>query len=246
MHKEYKRIVEESDRAILLIHGIVGTPNHFKDFLPRIPDDISVHNILLDGHGNGVKDFSRTSMKKWEAQIESAVNALAQNHNEIFIVAHSLGCLLAMEQAIKNPKVSKLFLLAVPLKLFIKPRMLVNTFRVYFNKIHPDDAVLTAARNCYGIASDRNLLHYFGWIPRYLELFSKIRKMRKEIENIKIPCVAYQSVQDEMVSVKSKHILLRNPNIAVTELNNSGHYYYSEKDFAVLQDGFAEFLRFEG
>ncbi len=243
MHREYKRIVEGSDKAVMFIHGIAGTPNHFKDFLPLVPENLSVHNILLDGHGKGVKDFSKTSMEKWEAQIHTAVNALAEKHNEICIVAHSLGCLLAMEQAIKNPKVSKLFLLAAPLKLSIKPRMLGNTLRVYFDKIDPDDAVLMAAKNCYGITDDRNPLRYFGWIPRYLELFSKIRKTRKVIENIRIPCVAYQSARDEMVSKKSKDILLRNPNISVIELENSGHYYYPEKDFAAVQNGFVEFIK---
>ena len=245
MHREYKRIVGGSDRAVLFIHGIVGTPNHFKNFLPLIPENFSVHNILLDGHGKGVKDFSKTSMKKWEAQIHTAVNALAEKHNEVFIVGHSLGSLLALEQAIKNPKVSKLFLLAVPLRLFIKPRMLINTLRIYFNKTEPEDAVLTAARNCYGIANDRNPFHYLGWIPRYLELFSKIRRTRKEIELIKIPCEAYQSARDEMVSKKAKDILLRNPNISVMELENAGHYYYPENEFALIKDGFIEFLGLE-
>jgi len=118
MHKDYKRLVENSSRSILFIHGIVGTPNHFKRFLPLVPEDQSIYNLLLDGHGKGVRDFSRSSMAKWEEQTARAVSELAESHEEIYIVAHSLGCLLAIEQSICNPKIKKLFLLQAPLRLF--------------------------------------------------------------------------------------------------------------------------------
>ena len=52
-HKEYKRIIPEARAAILFVHGIVGTPNHFAEFVSRVPEKISVYNILLDGHGGG-------------------------------------------------------------------------------------------------------------------------------------------------------------------------------------------------
>ena len=72
-HKEYINIHEDSTTAILFIHGIVGTPNHFNDFIPLIPKTFSVYNMLLDGHGKGVKDFSKTSMEKWKIQVDSVV-----------------------------------------------------------------------------------------------------------------------------------------------------------------------------
>ena len=72
-HKEYINIQEDATTAILYIHGIVGTPNHFNDFMPLIPKTFSVYNLLLDGHGKGVKDFSKTSMETWETQVASAV-----------------------------------------------------------------------------------------------------------------------------------------------------------------------------
>ena len=171
MHKEYKRICNGADKAVLFIHGIVGTPNHFSDFVQLVPDHISVHNVLLDGHGKGVQDFSKTSMAKWKLQVTLSVMELADTHKEIYIVAHSLGSLLAIEQAISNPKVTKLFLLATPLKLFLKPKMFRNSIRMYLGKIPPDDAELAAAKKCYGIGPDKNPLHYLGWAPRYWELF---------------------------------------------------------------------------
>lgn len=241
-HKEYVRKSENSNTAILFIHGIVGTPNHFNEFVSLAPESVSVYNLLLDGHGKSVKDFSKTSMKKWETQVASVVEELSLTHEKIYIIAHSLGTLLAMEQAVKNKKVCKLFLLAVPLSLSLKPKMLVNSLKVYFDRIRPEDYEALAAKKCYGIEKDKNPLHYIGWIPRFLELFAKIRQTRNNITLLNTPCIAYQSAKDEMVSRRSEKHLKRNSNILVKQLKNSGHYYYDKEDFAFLLSEFCNLL----
>ena len=242
MHKEYKRISEHADKAILFIHGIVGTPNHFGEFVKLVPDDLSVYNILLDGHGKGVADFSKTSMEKWKRQVADAVEELAKDHNEIYVVGHSLGCLLAIEQSVVHANITKMFLLAVPLRLFLKPKMFLNSLKVFFGKIDPKNDELMSAKACYGIGEDKNPFRYLGWVPRFLELFCQIRNTRKIINRINIPCVAFQSAKDEMVSNKSQKILAENPGIVTVELRNSGHYYYDQRDASLLKNAFAEFI----
>ena len=64
-HQEYIRIVPGSKYAVLMLHGILGTPDHFRELLPLVPENWSVHALLLDGHGGAVEDFSHTSMEKW-------------------------------------------------------------------------------------------------------------------------------------------------------------------------------------
>ena len=241
-HKECVRICDNSDTAILFVHGIVGTPNHFNEFLPLVPEPISIYNLLLDGHGRGVKDFSKTSMKKWETQVASVVDELSLTHEKIYIVAHSLGSLLAIDQAIRNDKVCKLFLLAVPLSLSLKPKMAINSLKVYFDKIRPDDYEALAAKKCYGIAIDKNPFHYIGWIPRFLELLAKIRQTRKMIMSLNITCSVYQSVKDEMVSRRTKKYLENNPSILINDLEKSGHYYYDKEDFDFLITEFNKML----
>ncbi len=242
-HKEYKRIIPNSDVAILFIHGIVGTPNHFSRFVSLVPRAVSVHNLLLDGHGKSAKDFAKTSMKKWEEQVSAAIEDLSVGHKKIFVVAHSMGTLFAIEQSVKNPKISELFLLAVPLRLSVKFKMISNALKVYFDRIHPNDYEALAAKQCYGITKDRNLFHYIGWIPRYLELFTKIRHTRKILEQLKTECMAYQSINDEIVSKRSIECLNSNPHIAVSELSTSGHYFYDESDWEFLLHEFEKMLK---
>ena len=244
-HKEYIHIQKNATTAILFIHGIVGTPNHFRDFISLIPTTFSVYNVLLDGHGKAVKDFSKTSMKTWETQIASVVAKLSATHQRIYIVAHSLGSLLAIEQAIKNEAVCKLFLLAVPLRLAIKPKVPINSLKVYFDKINPYDFEALAAKKCYGIDNDKNIFHYIGWIPRFLELFSKIRRTRKIINMLNTPCMVYQSQKDEMVSQKSAKYLKQNSCVTIQTLKYSGHYYYDKLDWAFLMNEFTKIINEE-
>lgn len=241
-HREYWHILPEADTAILFIHGIAGTPNHFASFLPLVPGNCSMVNLLLQGHGGTVRDFSRASMHGWETQVQKAVAALSEQHSRILICAHSMGTLFAIEQAIRNPKIAGLFLLAVPLHICPRPAMAVNSAKVFFGRIAPHDKVAQAARDCYGIDRDRNLLHYLGWIPRYLELFRKIRETRAMLPTLTTPALAFQSAGDEMVSRKAFSDLKQNTALTVHLLKCSGHYYYDPEDQALLLQSFREFL----
>ncbi len=241
-HAEYKRIVKGAKRVLLFVHGILGTPNHFADLLPLVPSTMSVYNILLDGHGGGVSEFSKTSMRKWENQIDSVVNELSLVYDEIYVVAHSLGTLLTIEQAVKNNKIKKMFLLASPIKLFVKPILFSNVFKVYINRINPNDKKALAAKNAYSITDDRNIFKYIGWLPRFFELFAKIGYIRTLIPSLKAKCYVYQSRNDEMVSIKSVRYLEKNSNIYCKFLEKSAHYYYHEDDLEFLKREFERFL----
>ncbi len=243
MHKEYVRIVDSAETAVLFIHGIVGTPNHFTDFVKLVPSDMSVCNMLLDGHGKGVSEFSKTSMTKWKSQVDAKVKELSETHSKIIIVAHSMGTLFAINESIQHPDlIKKLFLLATPLKLFIKPQMMLNTMKVYFGLVKDSDKKAQAAQRAYGIRDSKNIFKYIGWIPRYLELFKEIKAVRKSVPLISTHCEVYQSVHDEMVSVKTVKILNSNNNIKVNVLSKSSHYYYDDEDYKYLLNEFVNHI----
>lgn len=239
--KELLIIKENADTAVLFIHGILGTPLHFSHLLPLVPESFSVCNIVLDGHGKGVRDFSRTSMKKWEAQAESVFQSLAKTHKNIIVVGHSMGTLLAMELSTKHPeKVKSLFLLNVPLTPRTAPASARHTYRVLFEKVREDRADEVAARNAYGIEIDRRLWLYIPWIPRFIELFRKAHSTKKLLPQISVPCRTFQSRKDELVSNRSEKLLRRHKNITVTAMDKSSHYLYEETDKEIIR---AEFLK---
>lgn len=234
LHEEYIRLNKNADKAVLFIHGIIGTPDHFADFLPIVPSDYSVYNMLLDGHGKTVEDFSHTSMLKWKEQVADAVNFLSAQHSKIIIVAHSMGTLFAISESVKHPDVVKeLFLLASPMKVRVKPRMLSSATKVYFG-IEDDDVYADAARRTYGIPDKQNLTKYAGWVPRYRELFREIKETRSVLKYVKAKTRVYMSMDDELVSIDSIKYLKENKDFDIKILGKSAHFYYEESDYSKL------------
>lgn len=243
-HLEFIRLVPQAETAILMIHGIIGTPNHFTDFVSLIPPEISVWNLLLDGHGSSVSDFSHSSMKIWREQVQQAVDQLCETHKQIVIVAHSMGTLFALQQAVRRPKqVKTLFLLACPLKIFVRWGACKNAWHVFRQKTDSADARALAAQKACGTMPDKKLWRYLGWLPRYMELFSEIRATRKVLPQVTVPCRIFQSRRDELVSMLACKLLQQNENLRTTVLEHSGHYYYHPTEYQLLLDEFEQLLQ---
>jgi len=241
-HEEYVKIVPGTDTAVLCIHGILGSPDHFRDLLPLIPEEWSVCNVLLPGHGGTVQNFSRSSMEQWKTYIDEKVRMLLRDHKRIFIVAHSMGTLLALEQAMKDPEhIAGLFLLAAPLRLGIRWGMVENVWKVFTGNIDPSDHVAQAAKDSCSVEQDKRLWRYLGWVPRYLELFCLMSAVRRRVSQVSVPAIACQSRLDEMVSLRSLHDLKMCPSVAVTLLQTSRHYYYSPEDKCRIFEAFKTF-----
>ena len=53
-HQETVKILPGAEKAVLFLHGIAGTPEHFRKVLALeelVPESWSVYNLRLDGHG---------------------------------------------------------------------------------------------------------------------------------------------------------------------------------------------------
>lgn len=239
-HQEYVRIVPGADTAVLLIHGIVGTPNHFRDLIPLaelVPEDWSVYNLLLDGHGKTMDDFAASSMAKWKGQVRSIFEALSESHDRVILVAHSMGTLFALQLAVEYPeKVPFLFLLGVPLRPGVRLTMMRDCVMMTFG-ILPQDHVLWKAA---GVTTTRKLWKYLKWIPRFLELFREIARTEKYLPLLNVPCITFQSRRDELVMNWTRCVLEKYAVMEVEELLHSSHFYYHPEEQELVQQ---EFLR---
>lgn len=242
-HKEYIREVENADTAILMIHGILGTPRHFDRFLPLIPKDWSVYNILLDGHGKTVSDFVATSMEKWKAQVDEIADKLCSKYKNVIIMGHSMGTLLAIRTAVKYPdKIKTMILLAVPMKVFVKPLKNLGSVKLALGLGGKNSALMEAVNSTHGTAPDKRVWKYLGYIPRFLELFGLIGETRKILPELKSTSYVFQSKEDELVAYSSKKYLENHDYIEYDELINSRHYYYDNEDMDRLIKRVGEIL----
>lgn len=243
-HKEYIRDVDNGERVALFIHGIVGSPDHFDDMIKVLPDTVAVHNLLLPGHGQTPKEFAHSSMKEWKSYVSNRLETLFSRYEEVYIVAHSMGTLFAIEAAIQRPdKIKGLFLLAVPLCFMPKPSVAWNSLKVIFDRIGESDEVGRAAKESFSMVADKNLLAYVSWVPRYLELMEETAYMRKIIDRLTVPAVVFQSKKDELVAAHACDYIKKCESMELYVLRNSRHFYYEQSDYKYLLESFNLFIK---
>lgn len=241
-HTPLERRIPGADTAVVLIHGICGTPRHFRMLLPLVPEDFSFRCLLLQGHGGDARAFGRASMAAWQHQVDEAVLELSQSHRRVLLVGHSLGSLLAMDAALRLKGVEGLFCMAVPLRLGLSRKMVRRGWQMFWGTGDPADPGFQAAVDCCGVKLSRNPFHYLGWIPRFLELFAKIAAIRRSLPRLRTPCICFQSAKDELVSPRSGRLLTKNPFVRLEILPASGHYDYPPQDRKRMQDAFLRWL----
>ena len=231
-HREYKRIAPRAESAVLFIHGICGTPNHFVEAIPAVdwvPEDYSVQNLCLPGHGGSVANFAEVPGKNWRCAARKAFCTLARSHKKVYIVAHSMGTLFALELAAEfSGKIEGLLLLGVPMRPHVTPAVMNSSLRLALGKLrpgYPEEAIRTAC----GLETTWRLWEYIPWLPRFVDLFSHIARTEKILPDVNVPVWVFQSKKDELVSRLSERVLVKYP-FHMEVLEKSTHFYYEPGD----------------
>lgn len=241
-HEPLIHILPEAKTAVLMIHGICGTPNHFRNILPLeelVPENWSVYNLVLDGHCKTVKDFASSSMKKWKSQVWQVFDQLAATHERVILVSHSMGTLFSIQLSLEHPeKIPFMLLLNVPLCIHLRLFGIRNLLRMPFGKLDMTDPIQKSISRATGIAMTPKIWEFIPWLPRILELLGEIGKTRKLLPQIPVRCMAFQSETDELVSNRSRKMLEESGRVEVHNLPGSTHYYYRPDDIVTVRKAF--------
>ena len=241
-YSPYCRVAVGAENAVVMVHGIVGTPAHFQFLLPVIPDSWSVYNLLLPGHGGSVNDFSRSSMAAWKHHVHDTLDEVLRTHKKVVLVAHSMGTLFAIREATERKEVAALFLLAVPLCPHLPPATALSSMKAALGFAKPGTVAGEMLRDS-GVRLSRNLFAYLGWIPRYLELFREVSRTKTLLPRLQTPTWVYQSRKDELVAFRAVNYLEQHPAIRLQILEHSGHFAYRKGDPEFLRREFAQLLQ---
>jgi esterase/lipase len=83
---------EDSDVAVLFVHGFVGVGNNFSELPERMADaGYRVREMLLPGHGTSPIEFADTPRDSFLSAVLEEVHQLKQHHEKVFMVSHSMG-----------------------------------------------------------------------------------------------------------------------------------------------------------
>jgi carboxylesterase len=233
-----------SDTAVLLVHGIYGSPVQFKHLSSKLHQQgYTVMAILLPGHGGNVDDFARVKAKGWHAEVTSAAAKLRKQYKNLILVGHSIGGLLNINEALKNGA-NGIVLMSVPMKVKLSLGTIKMSSRILWGNPDKDDDFLKSYREAYSIEKGV-LWRYVLWLPRMIDLLIMIRKTRKQLCNVNIPTIIIQSRRDETVNWKSANIL--SDRIATCTqtliLDKSGHSYYHPDEISRIYSAVTSFIK---
>lgn len=87
---------EDADKAILFVHGFIGSPNNFND----LPDQVAVAGwhvrvMLLPGHGTTPRDFEATTAEQLKQGVLDELTVLRKKYKTVVLMGHSMGGALA-------------------------------------------------------------------------------------------------------------------------------------------------------
>ena len=108
----------DGDRAVLLIHGIAGSPAQMRtlgEFLAG--EGFAVYAPLLPGHGTHHSNLYYIGWREWYEHVVAEYRRLRERHSRVYVAGFSLGAALALRLAAEHP-VDGLVLISTPLYWF--------------------------------------------------------------------------------------------------------------------------------
>ena len=228
----------EKKAIVVFIHGFMGSPRLFDGFARKVHSQgYSATSLLLPGHGKTTKAFSSSTKDQWQDHVNAEIERFSADYGKIFLVGHSMGCLLAINAAVKHSEyVQGLFLMACPLKLRIVSLISIKTLikQVFRRRNHP-------MKSAYLDGSSIPLYPTLLWrsVRPIVELKKLIRITKRDLCGVCVPVTAVYALSDEVVSMRSLGILkscLDKSCLDCITLSDSLHAYYPEHELSELEE----------
>jgi carboxylesterase len=113
----------QGEDACLLLHGFTGSPWDVRPLGEALAArGMRVVAPRLPGHGTTPQALLHVTWRDWQAAAESALHAL-HGHRSVFVAGLSMGALLALGLAARNPESVRALALVAPAVRFQGPRM---------------------------------------------------------------------------------------------------------------------------
>ncbi len=244
-HQPFLWKAEGNDMAVLLVHGILGSPDQFQELGHRLCDlGCTVQALLLPGHGGCAEDFAAARPEDWQRTVSEAAAALRREYRRVVLLGHSMGGLLILSEAARHGA-DGLILMSTPMRLTSGLRALGTALRVLRGKPENDDDRLRSYRRAFSVQAD-SLRQCLRWASKLREMRALMRHTRQDLREVVCPVLIVQSRRDETVSWRSAEMLKRGlfsaRSTEVLMLRNSGHSYLPPEERNAVYETVARFV----
>ena len=226
-------ILHGGSHGVLLIHGFTGNPAEMSLLANHLNNQgFTVLAVRLAGHATTVYDLARTSYRDWIASTLDGFHLLHSLCNDISVIGHSMGGLLALQLAACE-QINKLVTLAAP--IFIHDSL-------HLEKLPPfDKSVGLFARKPHRHLSDVpeavNLTYRLMPLTSIHQLLKLVDEVKSNLSKVSAPTLIVHGDNDHTADIKSAFFL--RDNIASNEkylniIPNAGHLLPFAPDYRHL------------
>lgn len=224
-------------KAVLLIHGFAGGNYDFGNLNNdiQIYSDIDVFTFTLPGHDKLI--VSNVTKEDWinrsEEQLKNIIN---NNYDEIYIIGHSMGGVIATYLASKYKEVTKLILAAPAFEFF----------KFKDNKISLKNAI-----NSFPLFHNYKLKEILSRILRMpirtvKEFSNLINKYGKNIKNVTCPTLIIYGKDDKIVPYTAIEYVYNNissKSITLYTIKDVNHNIFTGKRYEEIKNIIINFLK---
>lgn len=216
--------------AVLMIHGFMGSPKEFANLSKFLEskNNYDVFTFTLPGHSkeDGLEQFKHDLwLKKADEKLQ---NLIKLKYDQIYLVAHSMGGVLACDLASRYKKIEKLVLLAPAFRFmgfsnkFLKLFKRTNKLSKLYSFFRKDPLVKRMLR-----------------LPKELQLeyLNLVSSRQDVLKDIKISVLQITGDKDKLVTKKDDKFVFNNIASKDKEI-----YSLKEADHHALQSKYADEL----
>jgi carboxylesterase len=209
-----------SAAGILLIHGFTATTAEVRLIAEKLHGaGYTTAAPLITGHGTHPDELNQTSWQDWLEKVEEMYLGLKAKHDPVFVVAESMGTLLAILLAARHPEIAGLMLFAPAIKIqgLWRSRFLAP-FMKYIKKTGKDDGLAWKGYNVYPVRGSLTLL--------------KLQKeARRQLSKIHMPTLVFTGEHDHTIDPDSAKMILDG-----ISSDQKGHIHLEHSAHCILLD----------
>jgi pimeloyl-ACP methyl ester carboxylesterase len=239
----YKLSVKDANNGgipVIFLHGINSSSNNWKNVLPLLPTKYRPIAIDLLGFGDSPKPkWPNYNLTDHAKSVERTIKSLKMGQ-QVVVVGHSLGSLVAIELARRNPKmINRLILCSTPFYVqkevnsevnkYAKPNKKVNNalFAIYEKIIDNQETTLSSAQKIMKLAPKDSsfTLTPKTWVSFKKSLQNSIMSQNsyQTVQKLTIPILLLNGLTDVLLVNKHHRYLAKQYNNIKLEFLPSGH-----------------------
>ena len=221
--------------GFLLIHGFTATTAEVRLIAEKLhADGYTTSGVLLPGHGTRPEELNHTPWQMWLEKVKRSYEALLRECDRVFIIAESMGALLAIDLAAQHQEIAGLLLFAPAIKArklwlsrFLAP------FKENFEKSGKDDGLPWKGYTVYPVKAAVEMLK--------LQQFT-----RKQLKRVTQPALIFTGEFDHTITSDSAQIVfdgLESKEKGMIHMGNSGHCILIDKELDLAYQDVIDFVR---